>query len=640
MGFPVAVFAGVGGNSRRLALALILVSGAIIAGTTDKPERRGRFANASDEPSGRLELMRADAAKSIDRIFGRDAPMARALLIADQHRISPEMKDRYSRAGMVHMLSISGLHVAIIAGAVVLLLQAARVPRTAASLLAVLLTAGYVAMIGAPAPAVRSAVMLGSVAASQSMQRPTSPWAGLALGAFVPLVSPATVLDLGYQLSVVGIAGLIASASLSRRFLIGRVSGWKLRVARDLLTSVVATVITAPIIAWYFGRLSLIGPVSNLLAGPVISLLQPLLFLTLAVSGIPVVATFLADAAHPLIVLFDFIAEACASVPGASAAIVPSLLAVVAAGAAVVAFTAAAMSRYPARPAVAGAAFLCVSIWAPVVPLPYGGGVEMHVLDVGQGDAVLVRTDRGNWLIFDAGRVWRTGDAARTTIIPYIRSRGGNVRAFILSHAHADHAGGAASIFRSLAPGEFWDSAFPQGSAVYDLALRAASESGVEWKRVQAGELFAVDGVVVRFLAPDSAWTASLSDPNEASTIARIEYRSARFLLTGDAEREEEAWLLRNAREELDADVLKVAHHGSATSSGDNFLKAVNPSLAVISVGADNLYGHPSRDVLAGLSRVGALTLRTDQAGTIIIRTDGYRIEAEAEGRTWDISRR
>ena len=620
---------------------MILVAGSFVASTTPVGERRqlGK-SGAVQENRGPLERTRDRAARSIDKVFREDAPMARALLIADQHKIPPEMRDRYSKAGMVHMLSISGLHVAIIAGAVVLLLQAARMPRRIASLLAVLMTIAYVAIIGSPPPAVRSAVMLAAVAASKATQRPTSPWAGLALGAFVPLYAPRTVLDLGYQLSVVGIAGLITSGSLSKRLLNERLAGWKLKIGRELLTSVVATLVTAPIIAWYFGRISIIAPLANLAAGPVISILQPLLFVALALAGIDPVARFLADASHPLLSTFDGIASVAAAVPGASIAVVPTIVAVVAGAAAVIAFTIAAASRYPGRSLVTGAGFLSVTVWAPAISLPYGGDVEMHVLDVGQGDAILIRTDKGRWIIFDAGRSWKTGDAGRSTIIPYVKARGGEVRAFVLSHAHSDHAGGAVSIIRGLRPRDFWDSAFPQGSAVYDETLKAAREAGVEWHRVHAGEIIAVDGVTVHFLAPDSAWTASLADPNEASTIALVKYRAARFLLVGDAERAEEGWLLEHARDDLSAAVLKVGHHGSSTSSSDAFLAAVNPRLAVISVGADNLYGHPSADVLAALGRAGARTLRTDSAGTIVIRTDGSRISAAATGEVWDLSRK
>jgi competence protein ComEC len=149
-----------------------------------------------------------------------------------------------------------------------------------------------------------------------------------------------------------------------------------------------------------------------------------------------------------------------------------------------------------------------------------------------------------------------------------------------------------------------------------------------------------VDGVLLRFLAPDSAWTASLDDPNEASTIVLVEYGTTRFLFMGDAERAEERWLIDHAFNDLRADVLKIGHHGSSTSSTDEFLAAVQPSLAVISVGADNLYGHPSADVLASLSRIGARTVRTDVSGTIVIRSDGRRLTYEAGGETWDISRR
>jgi len=260
------------------------------------------------------------------------------------------------------------------------------------------------------------------------------------------------------------------------------------------------------------------------------------------------------------------------------------------------------------------------------------------VLDVGQGDAILVRTDKGSWVLVDAGRVWNSGDAGRSTVIPYVMRRGGTLASFILSHAHSDHVGGAASVFRALHPRTFWDAAFVQGSAVYDKSLRAARDAGVEWHRVHPGDELDVDGVAIEFLAPDSAWTASLNDPNLASTINLIRFGSVRFLLVGDAEAPEERWLLDHARAELHADVLKVGHHGSSTSSGDEFLAAVHPAVAIISVGADNPYGHPSPDVIAALGRAGARVMRTDQLGTIVVSTDGRTATVEAEGKRWAIS--
>lgn len=623
---------------QSVALALMLASGALIGLTSTRPQRQ-RLTEKTDSHSV-LRAMRDGASRSIERLFRKDAPMAKALLIADQHEISPETRDRYARSGMVHMLSISGLHVAIVAGAMMLVLQAAHLSRGAASLIGVLLTILYVAVIGAPPPAVRSATMLAVVAASRATQRPTSQWAALAVGAFIPLLVPRTVLDLGYQLSVVGIAGLIASGSLARRLLSPRIDGIRLRIAKELLTSIVATVVTAPLIAWYFGRLSLVAPLANLAAGPVISILQPTLFLALALAPFEPVARLFAEAAHPMLKAFDAIAQIASGVPLSSIEVIPSLITVVFGACAVVALVLACVSRYPTRPVIAGMAALCLSVVSPAIRLPYGGGFEMHVLDVGQGDAILLRTDRGRWIIVDAGRMWKSGDAGRSTIVPYIMSRGGTVEAFIISHAHADHIGGAVSVLRYLNPRVLWDAAFAQGSQVYASSLRAAESSGTVWKRVHPDDTMRIDGVLIRFLAPDSVWTSSLDDPNEASTVASVEFGSTRFLLMGDAERAEEAWLMDHASSDLRADVLKVGHHGSSTSSTDPFLNAVQPSLAVISVGADNLYGHPSADVIASLARVGARIVRTDQSGAIVIRSDGKRLTYEARGETWDISRR
>ena len=575
----------------------------------------------------------------IDRTFGEDAPLARALLIADQHQIPTEMRDRYAGAGLIHMLSISGLHVAVIAAAMELLFQVARMSRRASLLGAFVATAVYVAIIGAPPPALRSAAMLGVAMVSRIAQRPTSPWATWAVGAFVPLVQPRTAIDVGYQLSVLGMCALVAAGALWRRHLAQRLDGWKGKIGRELLTSLVACAVTAPLVAWVFGRISLIAPVSNLVAAPLITLAQPILFLALLAGPFAAIARVFAEAVHPLLFAFDWIAWSAASIPGAAVTVSTTLVVAVLAGVASASLIVACASRYPIRPAMAGVAALATMAVMPFVPTRRIGQVELHVLDVGQGDAILLRTRGNRWLLLDAGPAWPGGDAGRTTILPYILRRGGSLEAFVLSHPHTDHVGGAATVLTRLHPHTYWDAAFAGGSDAYIASLGAAKKEGIEWHRVHPGDSVAFDGVTVSFLAPDSAWTVGLKDPNLASTIALVRYGTVRFLLVGDAERAEEDWLLANKRDELRADVLKVGHHGSSTSSSDPFLKAVHPAVAIISVGAGNKYGHPSGDVLYALSRVGAEVLRTDQAGTVVVRTDGVHIELEAKGEKWELAR-
>lgn len=564
--------------------------------------------------------------------------MARALLIADQREIPTGMRDRYAAAGLVHMLSISGLHVAVIAGAMELLFQVARVSRRAALLSAFVSTALYVAVIGAPAPAVRSAAMLGVAMATRLAQRPTSPWAALSIGAFAPLFDPRTVLDLGYQLSVLGMCGLIAGGVATRRTL-GTLSGWRLHISRELLISVIACAVTAPLVAFTFGQISLIAPLSNLFAAPLIGVAQPMLFLALVLAPAEGIARFCAQAVHPLLVLFDRIATTAAAVPAASIGVHTTWLTAVFAAIAAGAIVVACVSRFPMRPALVAVSSLSLMVVAPVSPFLTGDSAELHVLDVGQGDASLLRSPRGRWVLLDAGPAWDGGDAGRKTILPYLRRRGGNLEAFILSHPHTDHVGGAASVLAEVEPPTYWDAAFAGGSAAYIASLATARREGIEWRRVHPGDSLVIDGVRISFLAPDSTWTVGLTDPNLASTVTMVEYGMVRFLLVGDAELEEEEWLLQHYPAGLRADVLKVAHHGSSTSSSDAFLAAVSPRAAIISVGARNTYGHPSQDVIRALMNAGAEVLRTDRHGTVIARTDGTRLELEAEGERWELQR-
>lgn len=288
-------------------------------------------------------VARGRTGEIIDRDFGAHAPLVRALLIADQDGIAPDVRDTFADAGLVHLLSISGLHVAIIAGALLTLAGALRIPRTASYVAAMLVIAAYVVVLGAPAPAVRSAVMLGVVGLAERRQRPTHPWTALALGAVIPAWQPSVVLDLGWQLSVSGMAALVAARALLRRMrhaerrgrprwsrrALARfqaLDGWRYGLARELITGTVATLVTAPLIAWTFGRISLVAPFSNLAAGPLVAFVQPALFLALLAAPWPSLSGVIASASAPPLVLLDLVAHLSAAVPGASVHLAPTAL--------------------------------------------------------------------------------------------------------------------------------------------------------------------------------------------------------------------------------------------------------------------------------------------------------------------------
>ena len=590
------------------------------------------------ERPGLARRVRERAGHAIDRTFGTDAALARALLIADTRTLDAGIRARYADAGIVHLLSVSGLHVAIIAGAAELLLSAVRVSRVASVWLALVVTLVYIVVIGAPAPAVRSAVMLGASALSRLTQRPTSPWAGLALGAWAPAVDPRVITDLGFQLSVAGLAALIASGALARRLLAGRVTGWRRVVVRDLIVSTLASVVTLPLIAWTFGRLSIVAPFTNLAAGPIFTVLQPTLFLALLLSPFPSAASLPADASHVMLRAVDVVADVATRIPFAAVPIAPSLITVSLLGvmstSLIVACSSAAGSVWAARGLIGAAAAAALAVVGLELSGP-AGVVELHMIDVGQGDALALRTPAGRWVLFDAGRSWSGGDAGRSAIIPYLRRRGGALHAFVLSHPHSDHVGGAASTLAALRAREYWDGAYVTGNQDYRTSLVEAARRRVAWHRVHPGDSVALDGVHIRFLAPDSAWAARLTDPNAASAVALVQYGRVRFLMTGDAEAGEEDWILARDGAELRADVLKVGHHGSATSSTPEFLDAVQPRLALISVGADNTYGHPSPAVVRSLVARGVQVLRTDHVGTVVVRTDGRSLSVEAGGERW-----
>ena len=556
--------------------------------------------------------------RRIEVLYGARAPLVEALVLGRRDDLDPQWRRVFADAGIAHLLAISGLHVGILAAWTLLLAGWLLPPRTAKLLTAVVVWA-YVGLLGYPAPAVRSAAFISLQVVAGIRQRHPPPDAVLAATALaVVALDPLAAAEVGAWLSVAATWG----TGYALRQLPPSVR--KQPVVPLLAASLGATLATAPITAMVFGTVAPVGLFTNLVAVPLSAVAVPGIFASLAL-GAPVAAgTGLALAG------IERSAVLAAAVPGGQIRGTPDVQSavpwalVLVAGLWVFHGEARVRSlRVRAAAVVAAAAWAAVIV--PALGLAGQGGLSLYVLDVGQGDAIALRTPRGHWVLIDAGPRTPAGDAGRTVVLPFLWRHGARrLDLVIASHGHDDHVGGLPAVLGALAPEVLLDPAQPLGTPQYLDLLRAADADGVSWRAARAGDTVRVDSVTLAVLHPTEAWVATHLDPNENSVVVRLTYHDFDALLTGDAGLPAESVLVGAAAQ---SEVLKVGHHGSAGATGEAWLDLVRPRVAVGSVGAGNRYGHPDPGVLRRLGARGIAVYRTDRGGTVTIHTDGRYFE-------------
>ncbi len=578
--------------------------------------RTARLLDAARRGRGGLRDRIAGRSRNL---FGARAPLVDALVIGRTADLDSELRERYARSGLAHILSISGLHVGFFAAWLVLLLRLAGMPPRARLVCSALAVFAYCWLIGFPAPATRAGVMLAVDGVARWRQRVVAPRGTVALAALVVLFGdPWAIRSVGAWLSV-GAMGAVIWAGRA-------VTGPAL--VRLVAPAVAATLVTAPITAFVFGTVAPIGVVANLVAIPLGAVAVPGVIFALALAGlVPALATLLAAGSGFVLALLDLVAGLAARVPGGHVITIPGWPAALAwLGVLALAWWLWNSPRRPWLIAARSAFAAAVLAWGSLLaraPSDSDGVLTVHFLDVGQGDAAALRTPAGHWVLIDGGPRTPAGDAGRRVVLPFLRRLGaGALSLVVMTHGHDDHLGGLPAVIEALPPKVALEPGKPVSRPSYLEFLADVERAGATWHPARTGDRVELDGVRFQVLSPDSGWLAQQEDLNEESVVLLVSYGTTRLLFTGDAGLPVEARLAGRVGH---VDLLKVGHHGSRSATSDAWLSELAPVDAVISVGAHNTYGHPAPEVLARLLQHHVTTLRTDQLGTITFTTDGHR---------------
>jgi competence protein ComEC len=589
-------------------------------------------AEGTPSTEARLRTMLGRASRTL---YGARAPLVDALMLGRRGGIDPDLQDRFAQSGLVHLLSISGFHVGLIGAWIFLLARLCRARREIALVIAAFASTAYVAFLGWPAPATRAAALALVVARCRVAQRHVRSEELLSATCLVVLlVDPWAVLDLGGWLSAAALWGATRFSRWTDGAL-GRGSGW-----RTLGSSVGATLATAPITAWALGTVAPVGIALNFAAIPIAAVAVPGVLASLLLFPVAAwLARPFAAGAGFLLYLLELVAAAGAAVPGGHQLLEPGQVAEALPWAAALGLglwiTAARNTRAEAGRRSAWAAV--VVLWVALLRVALFGaadedrGLTLHFLDVGQGDAALLHTPAGHWILVDAGPAGEGADAGRRVVAPFLQRRGArSLSLAVVSHAHADHLGGLPAVLARLRAGLVIEPGADVVDPRYTRFLERLALDSVPWHPARAGERFEIDGVRWTVLHPTPGWAGWGEDVNEDSLVLLVEYGDFQALFAGDAGFPAEQAMQGRLRH---VDLLKVGHHGSRGSTGDAWLDALAPPVAVISLGRND-YGHPAPATLERLRVHGVAVHRTDLEGTITVVTDGRRMTVRSRSGT------
>ncbi|MCR4435848.1 MAG: DNA internalization-related competence protein ComEC/Rec2 [Clostridiales bacterium] len=561
----------------------------------------------------------------------QQAGLLNGMLIGYKEGLTKEVQEAFSDAGLSHIMAVSGANIAFIMMPLVFLFKKLRMRQKAANAVIILILLIFVTVTGFSPSVMRAAIMAIVVLCGQMMRREAEVVTSLSFASVLLLLyNPYTLFDIGFQLSFAATLSIVLFYKNIKRWL-----SFKFLPAFVVDILAVTLAVQAgvmPITAFYFNKVSIISLASNILVVPVVQ------FITILGAGMAVLgqagllfSRLLGYVNTPFLSFVLLVSKVSASFPFAVVKTVtpPGIVLVLYYG--LILFLLwykplKGIKLKPAYYAVAGGAVLTAFCLYMLIPK----GLEVYFIDVGEGDSALIRTGSGRTVLIDGGGSSDNTDSSanigESVVIPFLLDhRVAKLDLVVATHGHSDHIQGLIPVLRDFRVENF---VMPdiEEKKEFKTLLRISAERGMNVAGCKRGDTIKLDNeTYFDVLYPSEEINQYDPSLNNSSIVLKLHYKEIRILFTGDIEEEEENLLLKNGVD-VGADVLKVAHHGSSTSTTPAFLDAVKPAAAVISVGR-NTFGHPSEKVLEELKRKNVKLFRTDKDGAIMVVSDGRKIK-------------
>ena len=569
-----------------------------------------------------------------ESVAGEPGAILKALLIGVRSEISEQTEQTFIDSGVIHVLAVSGLHVAYVTLVFWVIFGFMRLPLKPKVIMTVLALGFYVLIVDVRPSVFRAVIMASMVLIAKGWERKVNIYNSIAAAALIQtLIDPLQFYDMGFQLSFLAVLSIVyiyrrLEVLLPEKLHSGAISQPTLRKVWQLfLVSVAALTGTLPVTIYYFHRVPIISLLSNLIVIPLVGVIGALGFAQIILGFIWKGFNLVYGAAESLLIeILRLIIRNIASLPGAYFQVPQtSLFIVLLLYLLLLGILHSDRQRIRKLTLIGALIFSNIFVWKEIIVTP---ALTATLLDIGQGDAILLQLPSKKVVLIDtADRTYRR-NYAELVIYPYLVRNGiRKIDVMILTHPHNDHIGGAPYLLRQVKVGQIWETGIKAHSGIFREIHWLADSLRVPIKLPLAGDIAKISkNCRLYFLHPSERFLAvEAKNYNNGSLVFQLRFGENRLLFTGDSEVKAENYLILWG-ERLKAELLKVGHHGSSTSSSQPFLDLVKPEIGIISVGAGNKFGHPSVATIERLTRLGVRVYRTDQDRAIMVKANGKRL--------------